>query len=75
MFLKSPKLAGERHLGIIVTYSCFHISGQMWVVVMALYMWVKGMASRVAYLSIKVGKMSPITIDFGFLNALILPST
>ena len=68
-------VAGVLHLGITVTNSWFQIVGQTRVVVMELKMSVSGTASNAAYLFIKAGNMSPLTMDFGFLKALIRPST
>ena len=75
MFLRSPRPVGVLYFGITVTNSCFQISGHYLVAVISLKIFVSGMASRVAYLSMSTGKMSLLTMDFGFLKALILPST
>ena len=75
MLRKSPIPAGERHFGMTVTNSCFHSVGQTEVLVISLKTSVRGMARRSPNLDIKAGKISPRTMDFGFLKARILPAT
>ena len=59
---------GALHLGITVTDSCFHRSGQTLVVVILLYIAASVTASKSANLVTSSGKISPLNIDFGFLN-------
>ena len=47
----------------------------MQVLVMELYIGQRGIARRSGYFATRAGKISPCTIDFGFLKALILPAT
>ena len=75
MFLRSPSSEGDLHFGMTVTNSCFQTLGHTEVLVISLKMSDSGMARRTANLCIRAGKMSPLTIDFGFLKALILPAT
>ena len=56
---------GNDFFGITVTYSSFQISCQIFVVVMALYMSVRGIAMKSEYLVTSLGYRSPGTIDFG----------
>lgn len=70
-----PISLGHLVLGIIVTDSFFQIAGQTLVSVISLYIEVSGIANRSAYLVTSSGKMSPITIDLGFLNIFSLAAT
>lgn len=75
LFLRSFMLSGTVILGIVVLNSCFQSLGHTFVLVISLYILQSGIASRSPYLDIRAGKMSPLTIDLGFLKALITGAT
>ena len=60
---------------MIVTYSFFQADGHILVADISLYMSVSGIAKKSLNSVTSEGKISPGTIDFGFLNLLILPAT
>ena len=66
MLLRSHIVSGLFTLGIMVTYSSFQQLGQCLEPVMVLYMLVSEIARKSASCVINWGKMSPLTINFGF---------
>ena len=75
IFLRSLMLEGTDFLRMVVTYSSFHTLGHTLVAVMELKMLVSGTARKSPYVLKRAGKMSPRTIDLGFLKARIRPAT
>ena len=63
------------HFGMAVANSFFQIPGQISVLVISLWIFVKGITNRSLYSDMRKGKMSLMTIDFGFLKACIFPAT
>ena len=68
-------LAGTDFLGIVVTNSSFQTTGHTLVLVISLQMLHNGTARKSPNFEKRAGKISPLTIDFGFLNTLIRPAT
>ena len=74
-FLSSDSEAGDEHFGIITIDSSFQMQGQILVLIALLKIAVNGIASRSEYVVTSSGKMSPGTIERGFLKVLILEAT
>lgn len=75
MFRRSFTVDGTGFFGIGVTNSCFQIVGQQDVVVTVLKIWASGTAKWSAAGLTSAGKMSCLTMDFGFLTCFNLAET
>lgn len=75
MLRRSFVVSGTAFLGIGVTYSTFHELSQHCEIVIELKIWVSGIESAGATSLTIFEKISPCTMDLGFLNFLSLLTT
>ena len=70
MFQHSSGVLAAEFLGIMVTASNFHCSGQFMDHIARLYILVRGIASKSQYFITSCWKISPAILDLGFLQFL-----